>query len=220
MISANNTSLEGVDYATAVQVLRDSGQTVNLVVKRRVVLPAPPQNLAPTSLPADMSTLPSDLRISLSRNRKKEDFGLVLGCKIYVKEIVRKSVADKDGSLHEGDLIYKINNTSMEGLSLKDARKLIEAAKDKLDIVVKRDSPNKIMNGKKISHKNGYGSLQPDEMKKTPYATPPVHEAISNYATSRMNGDTATPPRPPPPVEDGKHSQKLAFLLHVLNLVC
>lgn len=41
MISANNTSLEGVDYATAIQVLRDSGQTVNLVVKRRVVLPNP-----------------------------------------------------------------------------------------------------------------------------------------------------------------------------------
>ena len=39
MISANNISLEGVDYAGAVQVLRDSGQTVNLVVKRRVVLP-------------------------------------------------------------------------------------------------------------------------------------------------------------------------------------
>ena len=39
VISANNVSLEGVDYATAVQVLRDSGQTVNLVVKRRVILP-------------------------------------------------------------------------------------------------------------------------------------------------------------------------------------
>ena len=39
VISANNISLEGVDYAGAVQVLRDSGQTVNLVVKRRVVLP-------------------------------------------------------------------------------------------------------------------------------------------------------------------------------------
>lgn len=39
VISANGISLEGVDYATAVQVLRDSGQTVGLVVKRRVVLP-------------------------------------------------------------------------------------------------------------------------------------------------------------------------------------
>merc|ERR1719411_1045167 len=44
VISANSVSLEGVDYATAVQVLRDSGQTVNLVVKRRVVLPSTANN--------------------------------------------------------------------------------------------------------------------------------------------------------------------------------
>ena len=53
VISANNVSLEGVDYATAVQVLRDSGQTVNLVVKRRVVLPpaAAPPPAPPTAAP-------------------------------------------------------------------------------------------------------------------------------------------------------------------------
>ena len=44
VISANNISLEGVDYATAVQVLRDSGQSVNLVVKRRLVLPPSANN--------------------------------------------------------------------------------------------------------------------------------------------------------------------------------
>ena len=43
VISAGGASLEGVDYATAVQVLRDSGHSVNLVVKRRVVLPSPPE---------------------------------------------------------------------------------------------------------------------------------------------------------------------------------
>ena len=51
-------SLEGVDYATAVQVLRDSGQTVNLVVKRRVVLPS--------------QTEPQNIRVALTKNKKKE----------------------------------------------------------------------------------------------------------------------------------------------------
>lgn len=37
-MSVNGVSLENVDYATAVSVLRDSGATVNLVVKRRIVL--------------------------------------------------------------------------------------------------------------------------------------------------------------------------------------
>ena len=85
MISANNVSLEGVDYATAVQVLRDSGQTVNLVVKRRVVLPpavAPAAPPAPTVAAAAPSTpqQPSNVyRVQLSRAKKKEDFGVVLG---------------------------------------------------------------------------------------------------------------------------------------------
>ena len=76
MISANNVSLEGVDYATAVQVLRDSGQTVDLVVKRRVVLP--PTLPAPNSMDQ-----PKYLNISLQRLKKKEDFGIVLGKLLY-----------------------------------------------------------------------------------------------------------------------------------------
>ena len=118
VISANSSSLEGVDYATAVQVLRDSGHSVNLVVKRRVVLPSPPE--------------PQTVKVSLYKNKKKEDFGIVLGCKIYIKEISSRSVADKDGNLQDGDILQKINNVSLDGLSLKEARKLLDAAKDRL----------------------------------------------------------------------------------------
>ncbi len=94
VISANGIPLEGVDYATAVQVLRDSGQTVSLVVKRRVVLP-PTVQAANNVATAE----PKSVRVTLSRNKKKEDFGVVLGCKIYIKEITGRTVADKDGSL-------------------------------------------------------------------------------------------------------------------------
>ena len=108
------------------KVLRDSGQTMNLVVKRRVVLPSP--------------TEPQNIRVSLNKNKKKEDYGIILGCKIYVKEITGRSVAERDGNLQEGDMVYKINNTPLDGLSLKEAKKLLDAAKDKVDIVVKRDT--------------------------------------------------------------------------------
>lgn len=121
VISANGISLEGVDYATAVQVLRDSGQTVSLVVKRRVVLP-PSAQVSGMSNGLSASPEPKTVRVSLSRNKKKEDFGVVLGCKIYIKEITARTVADKDGSLEEGDLIATINGTNIEGLSLKEAR--------------------------------------------------------------------------------------------------
>ena len=39
-------------------MLRDSGQSVNLVVKRRVVLPAPPE--------------PQNIRVTLVKNKKKD----------------------------------------------------------------------------------------------------------------------------------------------------
>ncbi len=101
------------------QVLRDSGQTVSLVVKRRVVLPptAPAANNA-----ASAATETKSVRVTLSRNKKKEDFGVVLGCKIYIKEITGRTVADKDGNLQEGDLISKINGNNIDGLTLKEAR--------------------------------------------------------------------------------------------------
>ena len=61
-------------------------------------------------------------RVSLSKSKKKDDFGVVLGCKIYVKEITHRSLADKDGAVAEGDLVAKINGASIEGLTLKEAR--------------------------------------------------------------------------------------------------
>ena len=73
------------------------------------------------------------------------DFGIILGCKIYVKEITSRSVAERDGHLQEGDMVYKINNVTLDGLSLKEAKKLLESSKDKADIVVKRD-PYKAQN--------------------------------------------------------------------------
>ncbi|RZF42526.1 hypothetical protein LSTR_LSTR004445 [Laodelphax striatellus] len=123
IMSANGQSLENVEYATAVQVLRDSGNTVALVVRRRVVLPLSPE--------------PQTLRFQLAKSRKKDDFGLVLGCKIFVREVVKP----QDGNgVQEGDILLKINNHSTDGMSLKEARKLIESSKEKLNIVVRREA--------------------------------------------------------------------------------
>merc|ERR1712083_271047 len=166
VISANNISLEGVDYATAVQVLRDSGQSVNLVVKRRLVLPPsannnqnsnqiPSNNNNNNQLPQQqqqtnsnnnnniegtptISSRSATLKtVTLSKNnRKKDEFGLVLGCKIYIKEILHQSLADKDLDVQEGDFINSINGMSLDGMSLKEARKLLDTLKEKLELVL------------------------------------------------------------------------------------
>ena len=201
VISANNVSLEGVDYATAVQVLRDSGQTVNLVVKRRVVLPpVQQQQQAPTQSGTNL------MRVGLSRSKKKEDFGVVLGCKIYIKDIVGKSLADKDGILKAGDLVLKINQTALDGLTLKDARKLIETAKDKLDLVIKRSD---------TANENGLT----DELEKSNLSRGTPYNGVDNrnsgiYASRNENGEP--PPRPPMPWQSNEGKLTLSVFLHVL----
>ena len=121
-----------MDYATAVQVLRDSGQSVNLVVKRRLVLPPSANNTNTTIQQQQIQSLPtnnnnnnnnnnveptrkSSLKsVTLSKNnRKKDEFGLVLGCKIYIKEILHQSLADKESDVQEGDFINSINGMTI-----------------------------------------------------------------------------------------------------------
>ena len=115
VISANNLSLEGVDYSTAVHVLRYSGQSVNLVVKRRLVLPPTSNNANGQMVNNAQSSdqqhpMNPTMKVILNKNhKKKEDFGLVLGCKIYIKEIMRPSLAEKEYNLAEGDFISSIN---------------------------------------------------------------------------------------------------------------
>lgn len=99
IISVNGVSLENVEYATAVQVLRDSGNTVTLVVKRRVPninMMTSPSHQHSHSLvsstgfsgtPAGIATSQSQqtIKLVLTKSSKKEDFGLVLGCKLFIK---------------------------------------------------------------------------------------------------------------------------------------
>nr|XP_040572898.1 tight junction protein ZO-2-like isoform X5 [Lepeophtheirus salmonis] len=231
VISANNISLENVDYATAVQVLRDSGQTVHLVVKRRVVLP-----------PNTSSNESHSLRVSLSRRGKKEDFGVILGCRIYVKEIISGSSADKDGTLKEGDFVHKINSTPLDGLSLKEARKLVESTKDKLDLILKRGDPFTSTQKKNIANlTNGGYSVKGDFYNNTnhqiPEAEPPKnsypaqnlyvqppsrstvyqqHDEKNNLLrasqeTHHFSNGSGLPPRPPPTDDESTDSSNLVY---------
>ena len=148
------------------------------------------------------------------------DFGIVLGCKIYIKEITNRSVADKDGNLQEGDLIQKINNMSLDGLSLKEARKLLDSAKEKLDLMVKRDpykslsstrtSPTqvKVENNQQVDdQRNNLASNQ------NLYVPPPSRKdeknnlARADQLQKEEPVDTGQPPpRPPLPKDEGNRT--------------
>ncbi|KAL5235807.1 hypothetical protein ACI65C_003217 [Semiaphis heraclei] len=121
IMTANGVSLDNVEYGTAVAVLRECGENVTLSLRRRLVLP---------------SNTPHTLRIHLNKTRKKDDFGIVLGSRIFIKEGTKGG----DNSVQEGDVLLKINNHSVvDGMTLKEARRLIESAKDKLSLTVRRE---------------------------------------------------------------------------------
>ncbi|GBM98675.1 Tight junction protein ZO-1 [Araneus ventricosus] len=141
LVSANGISLENVDYTRAVQVLRECGNSVNLVIKRKINS-------------TNVSSNPPSVKVTLTKSKKKDSFGIVLGCRIYVKEITNQSSVEKDGTIQEGDIILKINSNSTDSMTLKEAKKIIENTKEKLQLVLKRDTnqvPETNQNGQQIS---------------------------------------------------------------------
>ncbi|XP_004838228.1 tight junction protein ZO-2 isoform X2 [Heterocephalus glaber] len=84
--------------------------------------------------------------VLLMKNKASEEYGLRLGSQIFIKEMTKTGLATKDGNLHEGDLILKINGTVTENMSLIDAGKLIEKSRGKLQLVVFRDSKQTLVN--------------------------------------------------------------------------
>uniref|UniRef100_A0A8B9S0Y7 Tight junction protein ZO-2 n=1 Tax=Accipiter nisus TaxID=211598 RepID=A0A8B9S0Y7_9AVES len=88
----------------------------------------------------------SPISVLLTKGRHNEEYGLRLGSQIFIKEMTRTGLATKDGNLHEGDIILKINGTVTENMSLADARKLIEKSRGKLQLVVLRDRKQTLLN--------------------------------------------------------------------------
>uniref|UniRef100_A0A915PNM0 Tight junction protein ZO-1 n=1 Tax=Setaria digitata TaxID=48799 RepID=A0A915PNM0_9BILA len=125
ILSANGVPLESADYAEAVRIMKES-QQLNMIVKRRVPVPL---------IEYEQRTL----KFTLSKSRKKEDFGIILGCKFYIKEITNRKLAEKDPGLREGDTILRINGQSVEGITIEEATKWLSKSREKLSLVVQRD---------------------------------------------------------------------------------
>lgn len=216
IISVNGVSLENVEYATAVQVLRDSGNTVSLVIKRRIsvqpvlnVMTSPnhshqlSQSLSSTNLGATGGSQQS-IKLVVTKSNKKDDFGIVLGCKIFIKEIsskVKEQLATNGYSLQEGDIVNRIHNTNCtDSMSLKEAKKIIDSCKERLNLVVLRDvaSPNNsaiqtssYMHTTQVSNCSNVDETflpgHPSYSAQNLYVQPPSRSAISTILDDKSN---------------------------------
>ncbi|XP_052215345.1 tight junction protein ZO-1-like isoform X4 [Dreissena polymorpha] len=213
VLSVNGNSLENVDHSTAISVLKDCGSTVNLVIRRRIVLPA------------SLETETPPLKVTLSKRNRKDEYGVVLGCRFFIKEILPNSLAAEDGGLKEGDTILKINNAPIDSLSLIEARKLIEKTKDKLQFIITkpRDNERRKDDGRYNEYSLGYGTMQStlpkhadkvyqtkSNIEDSPYKAQfapqdippgayPANSPHSRYDGRYIYDHEAAPPRPPLP---------------------
>ncbi|CAI9739570.1 junction ZO-1-like isoform X4 [Octopus vulgaris] len=124
VISVNGLSLENVDYNTAVTLLKESGKTAHLVIRRKAI----------QTSSSEWESQP--IKLTLSKKNRKDEFGIILGCRVFVKEIIKHSVAAEQGGLKVGDTILKINATPVDNISITDAKRLIEKTKDKLHLLI------------------------------------------------------------------------------------
>ncbi|XP_014396787.1 PREDICTED: tight junction protein ZO-2 isoform X2 [Myotis brandtii] len=149
--------------------------------------------------------------VLLTKSKANEEYGLRLGSQIFIKEMTSTGLATKDGNLHEGDIILKINGTVTENMSLTDARKLIEKSRGKLQLVVLRDSKQTLIHipalddsdSEDISEIESNRSFSPEE-RRQPYSDYDYHssnEKLKEKPSSREDiqnrwsrmGSTPTP---------------------------
>ncbi|XP_066585320.1 tight junction protein ZO-3 [Prorops nasuta] len=224
IISANGVSLEGADYGAAVRVLRDSGSTVLLVVKRRASSSSPGSGLQSNSIAQCH-------RLTLTRNSKKDDFGIVLACRLYVKEVTRENIGVKTG-----DVLTRIGGVAADNMSLKEAKKLIEQCKDRLSIVISREgSPGchlqqqskadagEYLSGASYSSQNLYVPPPTRQQQQQQQQQQSLEDKSNLIPRGRSRGPlmdvslsqldlpatpTVEPPRPPPPRPEDYYSSR------------
>jgi tight junction protein 1 len=100
------------------------------------------QNDLTEKITKNQNTIPllKPIKVTLNRKDKKEGFGIVLGCKYYIKDILTDSLGSHENSnLRKGDILLKMNDITMEQLSLSEAKKILVKS-NKLNLSVKRNS--------------------------------------------------------------------------------
>jgi C-terminal processing protease CtpA/Prc len=81
------------------------------------------------------------IKLTFNRKDKKELYGIIVGCKYYIKEILPNSLAANEANLKLGDVLLKLNDFDVEQISLIEANRILTKSKEnKLHLVVKRNS--------------------------------------------------------------------------------
>uniref|UniRef100_A0A803WGM5 Tyrosine-protein phosphatase non-receptor type 13 n=1 Tax=Ficedula albicollis TaxID=59894 RepID=A0A803WGM5_FICAL len=119
LIKVNEIDVTNMSHTDAVNFLRAAPRTVRLVLGRVLELPKMP--VLPHLLP-DITLLCHKEELGLSLSGGHDSLYQV----VYISDILPKSAAAREESLHVLDIIHYINGVSTQGMTLKEAKRMLE----------------------------------------------------------------------------------------------
>ncbi|NWQ96172.1 PTN13 phosphatase, partial [Burhinus bistriatus] len=132
LIKVNDIDVTNMSHTDAVNFLRAAPKTVELVLGRVLELPKMP--VLPHLLP--------DITLTCH----KEELGLLLSGGhdslyqvVYISDILPKSVAAREDSLRALDIIHYINGVNTQGMTLREAKRMLETYLPKVVLKATRD---------------------------------------------------------------------------------
>ncbi|NXN08157.1 PTN13 phosphatase, partial [Indicator maculatus] len=132
LIKVNDMDVTNMSHTEAVSFLRAAPRTVRLVLGRVLELPKMP--VLPHLLP-DITLLCHNEELGLLLSGGHDSLYQV----VYISDIVPSSVAAREESLHALDIIHYINGVSTQGMTLKEAKRMLETHLPRVVLKATRD---------------------------------------------------------------------------------
>ncbi|XP_063271048.1 tyrosine-protein phosphatase non-receptor type 13 isoform X2 [Prinia subflava] len=132
LIKVNDIDVTNMSHTDAVSFLRAAPRTVTLVLGRVLELPKMP--LLPHLLP-DITLMCHKEELGLSLSGGHDSLYQV----VYISDILPRSVAAREESLHVLDIIHYINGVSTQGMTLKEAKRMLETCLPTVVLKATRD---------------------------------------------------------------------------------
>ncbi|NXH20787.1 PTN13 phosphatase, partial [Bucco capensis] len=132
LIKVNDIDVTNMSHTDAVSFLRAAPRTVRLVLGRVLELPKMP--VLPHLLP-DITLMCHTQELGLLLAGGQESPYLV----VYISDILPRSAAAREESLQPLDIIHYINGVSTQGMTLKEAKRMLETDLPKVVLKATRD---------------------------------------------------------------------------------
>ncbi|NXR13589.1 PTN13 phosphatase, partial [Semnornis frantzii] len=132
LLKVNDMDVTNMSHTDAVSFLRAAPRTVRLVLGRVLELPKMP--VLPHLLP-DITLMCHNEELGLLLSGGHDSLYQV----VYISDIVPSSVAAREESLHALDIIHYINGVSTQGMTLKEAKRMLETHLPKVVLKATRD---------------------------------------------------------------------------------